>query len=334
MLDGPLTQEISRIRDSLASGVDELPSFTRYLAELESLGDFPFTSATWPFAWRRAVMEFAKLFTKMDASSFLLAMTPYTNNVSIRETIAFVYSEILWNYYEQASPYNRDLLKDFIKQFPYNPEFHNTYGLFLLANKNYEKALYEHQRALNIEINNINFLDCYYICVKEFFEHLIENRKIDDAENFVDGTIKYLFEKDLNNVAPHAADVRSRVFFMKDRLKDHKVIANQIVHFQKDIENTIRVEQRRLIEVLGIFSAIIAFILTNISIGITNLPIKEMLVLMFGMAVTLIIFATAISFFFGPRLRYPPKFHFLYRPKFWSLIAMILLLLGLLKYSS
>jgi len=276
-----------------------------------------------------SIAHFAEVFSKYDAGPYILEIKKYLDGLGNNKEIAtFIYSEIIWNYFLQDGDYNKDILKNAITAYPHNPEFHNTYAMFLLKNKTYDKAIFEHQRALSIDPFNYNFIECYFVAVKAYFEYMIENRKIDEADKYLSTTLDFIHDKKIDEMPNTGHEIKHRIYMMKDRINDHKAIEKQISFSQREIENTIRIEQRRLIEVLGIFSAVLAFILTNISIALSNLTAKQVLIIMVGMAIILLIFAISISYLFGPRLRYPPSWYFLKRPKFWAIIVLAILLLA------
>ncbi|MBP6857616.1 MAG: hypothetical protein KBC11_00245 [Candidatus Pacebacteria bacterium] len=331
MIPNTFIVELKRIKDAILSDNDELIAFKKYVKDISAISPAMFSNQNWPKTWRQEVYSFGEVFEKKDAGPYIYEARFYTEQSTMNEIVSFIYSEIIWNYFERAGEYNREILKKLIDSFPHNPEFHHTYGHFLNENKNREKALFEYQRAINIDPVNITFISSYYACLKDFFEDLINKHSLDQAEQLLDKTFSYLKEKKILDIPRTGRDIQARLASLKDRITDHKAIDKQVIYFQKEIENTIRVEQRRLIETLGIFSAILAFIITNVSIGLSNLGVKEMMFLMFGMALVLLIFAVAISYLFGPKLRHKPKFYHFKRLKFWVLLAIVVALFLLYK---
>jgi Mn2+/Fe2+ NRAMP family transporter len=96
--------------------------------------------------------------------------------------------------------------------------------------------------------------------------------------------------------------------------------------FEKNINHALDSDRKRIIEILGFFSAIIAFILSTVSIG-KNYKYIEALNFMLGLGIILVLFALTMSLFFNRNEK-----KLLYKDyKFWiliiALIAMLLLIL-------
>jgi tetratricopeptide (TPR) repeat protein len=332
-MDQSFIIRLQNISDSIGQGRDETTAFDVYLKDICAISPQSFNLVLWSENWRRTVIEFGQLFEKKDAGPYLIKLQTYVQNPdSVCEIAAFIHSEIIWNYFERSGEYNKDIIKEYINKFPHNPEFHNTYGQFLLANNTYDKAVFEHQRSLNIDNKSFHLIQCYFSAIKQGFEFYIERSKYDEAQKIIDDNIKFIRLKGINTIPLTGQEVMNRIFAMNDRIRDHKTIQQQIEYYKKEISNVVSIEQRRLIEVLGIFSAIIAFILANISIGLSSLNVREMLTLMTGMAIILLIFVISISYLFAPKLRYPPKLYFLKQPKFWTICILSILLAVLLIY--
>lgn len=247
------------------------------------------------------------------------------------EIYDFIRSEVVWNFFEQENSYNKDLLRDFINKYPGNPEFHHTYSLFLEKNNSLDKSMFELKQAMRLGGYKKNFIVTYRKMISLTFNHFLDKKSVDEAEKFFIEEKKFVIENDYLN-SSFRADLVILLNSMEDRIKDHRMIANKISFFQKDIENTIQIQQRSVIEILGLFSAIIAFILTNINISVQNLSLKEMLILMFGMSLVLLIFVISTSYLFGKRYRYTTKLSFIRNLKFWSIIALFILLIIMVIY--
>lgn len=296
-----------------------------YLIELRNIGGYE--KNIWRVNWRLRLYEFGKLFT--DDASWIFPLIE--EEIRIRgsyEALDFLHSEIMWNFFDNKNDCVKDEIKSFIKKYKSNPEFHHSYSHILEYNKNYELAVSESKHALSQEKDNYIFLYTYTDKVKKYFDHLINNGKLDEATNLLEIEEKYYqlispnqkdFIVKLNNTAAFS--------MLRDRLKDHITISKRVEYFSQEIDKKINFEQKKLIEVLGLFSAILGFILTNISIGISNLHLRDMMTLMISMAVTLIIFAITISYLFGRGNRSIKFWEFLKDRKFWAVILLCLILL-------
>lgn len=321
MFKSEMLDELRRIRlaiESQSSGV--LEDFKAYLVTLKDLGPFSLTS--WPMNFRQEVYRFGETFAKRDAGEFLREITSaeelYTDGIEI---YGFFKSEIVWNFFEQNNEYNRKLLREFTRRFPENPEFHHSYSHFLAKNGSSEQALFEVLTSLKIDPGNFAFINTYAGRLKNHFEQLLSSGKIEAAESFLHEQNNKIHESD----SLRSLDL-SWFRSLRDRLKDYKMMKNRIDFFEKEIESKINREQKRLIEVLGIFAAIISFILTSINIGISGLNIRDMLMLMIGMALILMIFSVSISYLFGARRGDDRFFSFMREKKFYSVLLLVIFL--------
>ena len=277
--------------------------------------------------------DFGKLFTD-DASWVLLLIEQEMDSRGEYEALNFIHSEIIWNYFDNKNDYVKDQIKELIKKYPTNPEFHHAYSHILECNGSFEIAVSEAKHCLSQEKGNYIFLYTYVEKVKKYFDNLLNKENLEDATRLLEKEEEYYktitpFQKDfvvrINNDTMFSS--------LKDRLKDHVTIASRIKHFSQEMERKINIEQKRLIEVLGLFSAILGFILTNIAIGISNLNLKDMMVLMISMATTLVIFAIAISYLFGRGDRSMKFWVFLEHRKFWALVILFAILISIFLFS-
>ena len=138
---------ISEINIKIKEGQDASIDFESYLKTLLEQ-DCEYKGATWDRAWTNDVYTFGSLFKEHDAGAYLIILKKIFNEENPEnEKIAFIYSEIAWNYIGDNNEYIRAILREFTKKYPYNPEFHHTYGHYLMNNKTYDRALDEIGRA-------------------------------------------------------------------------------------------------------------------------------------------------------------------------------------------
>jgi tetratricopeptide (TPR) repeat protein len=327
MIEKKHTDELNRIITSIKAGNGETKAFSDYLTELCAVDDQSYSPKTWPIHWRKSVYSFGSIFTEQDAGPYLKETNQFLDDGGECEIAAFFSSEIIWNYYEEASEYNKTAIKSYIKLFPHNPEFHNNYGLFLAANHNFKKALDEHKVAIRLNDDNGDFIGNYTLAVKQYFEYLLSKNNPDKAEALIKDAIDFVRGTKYSGIGKW--EQMSRLNSLRDRLNDFQIVLDSVSKFKGDIEAKIRGEQKRLIEVLGIFSAVIAFILTNIAIAMANLTVVEVLSLMFGMSLVLIIFAASISILFSPRRgRHNEYLPFLKDNRFWTILFLVFTLLA------
>jgi tetratricopeptide (TPR) repeat protein len=309
------------------SNPDAIVDFEVYLESIKDIGSF--SSTTWPINFRKEIYEFGKVFTDVQVGPFLEKIEEFkSKNVDNSEIYDFIYSEIIWNFFEQNNSYIKKEFNSLIKKYPTNPEFHHSYSHFLEQNNNFEQALFEVKTAIKIEPGNNIFTNTYIYKIKSYFDHLILKGKIGDAEKLLE-----IQEKEATKIKVLNKFNEWNIFSsLKDRLKDHKSMQERVRFFEKEIENRIQIEQRKVIEILGIFSAILGFILTSISLAIKSLSLQEMLILMLGMSLVLLLFSISISYLFGKNYRYAGFFYFLKHPKFYAGVLIFLSLVGLIFF--
>jgi hypothetical protein len=110
---------------------------------------------------------------------------------------------------------------------------------------------------------------------------------------------------------------------LETRLEDNRIFHNKVKKAEENMEK----QQWKFIEIIGLFSAVIAFIITNIQIAsINNLSEISIIRLMFGMACVLLIFSIAISYLFSVK-RNKGFWSFFNDGKFLALVVLVLLLL-------
>lgn len=329
MLNNSFLGEINDINGRIYSGdLVNTPSFFKsHIERIENEDVNIFENDKSARDYRLKIYELGKMFSNKNPERFFEVLKSVRSEKN-KEVIDFIYSEIIWNFFEQNNEYVVNELKNYIKDYPTNPEFHHTYSHILEKNKNFDKALFEAKNALKIEPVNNQFFSSYIEKVMSYFDFLLEKGKVENAEKFLNDEI--LVINHYSKICYLQNETNNILARIKDRLKDHKSIENKIIFFEKEIENSIKISEKRIIEIVGLFSAIVAFILANIQIALKNLSVKEMLILMFGMSLVLIIFSITISYLFGKIERRRSFFHFLKKPKFYSLIFCLLILIILI----
>ncbi len=313
-----LQKLIAILSDDSKSHESKLIEFREYIESIKDIGSFNKTK--WSQQWRVQTYDLGQIFKKLDASDFLLITKEIKGDEDV-ESIDFTYSEIIWAFFDQENEYVGKELKSFAKKYPGNLEFHHSYSQYLLKNQTFKEALYESKFALNLEKDNAEFLKTFFNTAKIYFDHLVEKAKDEEARAVLDDVRLILTQKEFEN----AIIYKNALTGLYDRLKDHIVINRRIEFFEKEVQRIANIEQKRFIEILGIFSAIMAFILTNISIATAHFTFSETLRLMIAMAIVLLIFAISISYLFSIRYRYNKSnfFRFLAYRKFWAIVVLI-----------
>lgn len=301
------------------NSVNAAVEFSNYIKSID-IG--PYSKTTWNRSWIKAVYSFGEQFKNKDASDFINIINEYLKQKDLKnvEAVEFIFSEILWNWYEQSSEYISKLLKDLRKKYPTNPEFHNTYALYLWKHGNYSLSIDEFYLAYKIDPI---FESDYFNQCKKYLDILLEKGKINEAEIVLSKMRKVIHNSEkqfvFNNI----------LISLADRIRDHKVINKRIENIGEIAHKVIEKERGRLIEIIGFFVAILGFVFININFAINALNFKETVLLMAGMAIILSSFAVIISILFsGIRNEFQPRYFYKDR----RLVTLIILIAFFILY--
>lgn len=309
-------EDTKKLIEKIQSGKNAESEFKKFLGDISGTS---YSSKNWPVSWRRGVYELGALFAERDASPYLRVLKSVTST----EATDFVYSEIIWNFFEQENNYIKDVFKEFLQKYPGNPEFHHSYSHFLENNANYEQAIFEAKAACKIDQNNNIFFQSYLLKNKVFFDYLVLKNKLDKAQLILDEAQDFILK---SQKGISRWESINKISLMRDRLHDYRAFQDKVDYFENRIQRKIRLEQVRIIEILGIFSAIITFILTNVTIALSSLTVVEVVYVMFGMALILMVFVNTISLLFGKKERNRKWVWYITRPKFLSIVLLMLIL--------
>ena len=306
--------------DKISIKQDTLDDFKKYLKDIEDIGRYG--EADWDLEWRKAVYAFGRIFKKRDASKVLDILNQAKNEYAKDkvEILEFIYSEIAWNFFDQNNEYISGLFRQLVKKYPGNPEFHHSYSQYLCDNGDFQLSINEAKLALKIEPDNVSFLGTAFNKGVFYVNFLIKKRKIDKAEEIL---------KEVGKIIDGERDVEynNALVSMQDRINDHRVIEEKIGDIGSMISAAINKERRKLIEILGIFVAILGFVFINVNIALKNLSTHDILLLMFGMAIVLSIFMIVVSYLFSPNNKKDNGFWgFLCERKFYSIIFLLVTL--------
>ncbi len=265
--------------------------FQAFLISIKTLGNYSATNWQTPFITK--VYEFGTLFKKISPSEFLLLINneiAQSNNVE-REILLFIKSEILFNYENLSS--NKDFFTDLVSQYITNPEFRNTLGHILLKEQSFLEAIYNYRLAIK-ENPKQNFIEAKFNAEVLYIESLIETNDLDTAQNYV------------NQILVTKEYISSFIFqnwfvFLANRIKDYKISEAKLSKKENEIKVTIlkelELERRKTIELLGIFTAIIAFIFSTVSIS-KSFEFSQSLVFIICLGLILILFCLILSIIF------------------------------------
>lgn len=293
-----------------------LEKFNTYLDTIQDIG--PFDPINWRQDWRRKVWKLGVEFKNLNPQQFLrhiddkLALLTTTN----KEVIEFIRSEIAFNFLPDNEC--KKQIEKLIEKYTLNPEFRNTLGHFYGRENKSLLAIAEYKLALKIEPNNFAYIRNRFIKEHEYLNKLISEGKYTTGQAYIESVFSEKFYKEVSTFY-HNAFVD-----LKLRIADHLIFQGKIKELEKEFKNKLQEElnseRKRIIEVLGFFSAIVAFILSTVSIG-KNFSFIEAVYFIVALGIILILFAVALSTLFSST-----KTALFKDKKFWILTVGLILL--------
>lgn len=286
---------INRITENKIEGQDgAIEAFKEYLQSVSQLG--PYNKKEWKNEWTTTVYEFGLLFQDRDSKKFLdaiNALISQTNDSSIQEVLKFIESEILFNQFtkdQQLEHFN-----GLVKEFPNNFEFRHSYANILHAEEKVLSAI-EYLEPIVKNSENPTFSQSLMSVYLDYVNYLFAENRFDEAEGFINSIIA----KDLFTDAFH---FKNRLNDAKRRIQDHKIINERIETSSKEIdrrtEEKFDQERKKTIEILALFSVVITFILTSVSV-IKVFTFKEAISFMIAFGLTLLLFLIGASCIASP----------------------------------
>ncbi|HPS21187.1 MAG TPA: hypothetical protein PLO44_00020 [Candidatus Paceibacterota bacterium] len=164
----------------------------------------------------------------------------------------------------------------------------------------------------------------YFNSVKALFDEKLMKDDYENAKKELEKLEKFVEE---NKIFDDLAIFNNTIVALEARLKDSEVFNKKVKRAEENMEK----QQWKFIEIIGLFSAVIAFIITNIQIvSSVNLSEISIIRIMFCMACVLIIFSISLSYLFSTK-RSKDFWSFLNNAKFLALVVLILLLLAIIN---
>jgi tetratricopeptide (TPR) repeat protein len=268
-----------------------ITKFQTFVSQVKNIGRYSIID--WPSQFLNRVYEFGNKFKIIDPTLFLTALENEINISSFaeKEILYFLKSEILWNFESHLKQEN--FLIGLVNQYITNAELLHNLGHIKLEKELYIEAIENYSQAIRINSTN-TFLDSKWQAEVKYVEHLIEIEKYDTAENLINDC--------LNSKIYQSNFIQQNwLVFLANRIKDYKL---QDIKFQKKEIELIKLmndefqsERRKVIELLGLFTAIIAFIFTNVSVA-KNFEYTQAINFTTCLGLVLIDFAITISIIF------------------------------------
>lgn len=252
-----LNDILDLIKEDKISGQNEaLEKFTSYLDTVQSIGYFD--TANWRQIWRQKVWKLGEEFKTRNPQLFLKAIENKLSETGIinKEVIEFIHSEIAFNFLPDSEC--KKQLEKLIEKYPLNPEFRHTLGHFYIREKEQLKGIGEYKLALKIEPNNGVFVKSRYDNEHLFLNKLIQDGEYHKGQKYVEDVFE---EKFFINVA---TNYHNSFVDFQARFQDHLIFQDKVRQlegdFKEKMHSELDMERKRIIEVLGFFSAIVAFL--------------------------------------------------------------------------
>ncbi|MCD4675248.1 MAG: hypothetical protein K8S18_04535 [Desulfobacula sp.] len=291
-----LREIINLIIERKIEGTDgALEKFQQHINEVKDIGRFSIDD--WNVQWRKNVYELGAKFKNIDPIAFLNIITAEKSeeNKDKQEVLDFYYSEIEYNSLPDESFVKK--IEALVSKYPYNPEFRHTFGHFYVRINEYANAIVQYKFAYSKNKRNSTFFETLFNTYMSYFETLIDKSEYEKGLNLCKNLIA---EKTFSDIFVYS----NHLIYLKERFKDYIVLNEKIADAEVKIKEIATKEtqkgQIRVIEILGFFTAIIAFIFSTVSIG-KNFSFDEAIIFNISLGITLMIFVLLISIFFSPK---------------------------------
>ena len=292
-----LNQIIHLIEEDKINGEEEaLDKFKNHLRNIINIGEFSIDD--WSIDWRNAVYVFGTLFKERSKAAFLMEIQELKSSVSEnnQEVLYFYICEIECNaLFKKNNSYLKKFIGECINSFPINPEFHHSIGNIFYHEKNYSEAIKYYSIAQKLDPLNIVFVRSLFNVYYGYFDTLIENSEYEKG---------YRKVIDLLELGTFNGDkfYYNYIYGFKHRFRDYIQLNKKLEEAEGKIDKKVSEEtqkgQFKIIEILGFFTAIIAFIFSTISIG-KNFKFNEAIIFNISLGMNLAIFALIMSLFFS-----------------------------------
>lgn len=276
--------------------------------------------------------EFGELFKKYNPAKFIKILNDKIelSNKKEQEVLRFLLGLIKFNF--DTFIIKKEYFSKCIDEYPYNPEFY-----FLLANtvfdesdyaNDIDKSLFMYEQGIKLNPKCINNVTGEYLAkIVDKINFLIKEKDYTAAQNITEKIIK---ENKIIKNDPHFNNI---VYLTEVRIKDNIMFDENIKESKEEINQYLKhelsSEKKRMIELLGIFTAIMAFIFSSVTVSTTsNISIGNSLVFVISLGLVLILFSTILSFISREKFTWLSDIRF-----FIVLINSLLLTFIIVKYA-
>lgn len=302
-----------------------IESIKNYLISIKELGKF--SPSSWNHEWRKAIYKFGEHFKVLSPEKLFDVLDELISTSSSEfeiEVLEFVKIEVFLNFF--TSDETIEYLENLVSRFRLNPEFKVSLAIFYL--KEGKNELYSNylRQALKLDKKNKDWLDSIYKHEYSHGKELIGKKKHEEADSYIQGIIDSKFYEDY-----YSSEYQNFFIFLKQRNDDQLLIENKLSDIQNSskilIDDLFDKSRVKIIEILGFFTAIIAFIFGAVTISI-SLDLSSALILMCSFGFAMIVFILAISLAFTR-----PQTTIFKDKRMWVLIVILLINISLIFLS-
>ncbi|WP_127908144.1 hypothetical protein [Aeromonas hydrophila] len=274
--------------------------FGKFLAEFSKIGTY--NKVMWPVTQSRKWWSFFEETSQYKLASVLISLID--NRLAIcesteLESLLFARLELLWNITKTPSSL-RSIALGLVDKYPHNIEFIHTAAHIFGEDKEYSfKAIKLYRRCIEEWGKEHSELIKYtYNLELGVFRDTLEDKDYLNAEKQIDYIMSFAFYQ--KNAMFHNNSI-----MYKERLRDRKFTEATALKIERELTQTVineSVQQgKKNIEQLGLFSAVITFIVTAAASALNSDKTMTPLILV-SIGVILILFISTIAL-----LNNPPK---------------------------
>jgi tetratricopeptide (TPR) repeat protein len=270
-----------------------LKKFEEYIKDLKTIGGY--SSSSWADGLMDLMYEFGNRFktTSIIAPAAFLEILEKEIILSTKEEkeiLLFIKSEIVFFY--ETNDFLVSFINSLISEYPNNAEFRHDKGHLYLPQKNYTEAINNYNIAIKLH-KKPSFIASKFQAEISFTDLMIENNELDKAQVFVDTIVKSEYYK-------HNFIQNNWLVLLQSRINDYKISEAKMAGIRESILKEVGKDGKKTVELLGIFTAIIVFIFSTITIE-RNFLFEQAIVLMICLGLILILFCVILSILFSDR---------------------------------
>jgi len=314
-----ITELIQNNKEEEKNTIDKIK---KYVKTIKSLGSF--SNENWRKEWRLAIYKFGEEFNEKNPEKIFHSLNEEIDlsiENSEKEVLEFIKSEIFINFFTLDE--SIDYLQELSKEFNLNPDFKNSLSILYSKKGNQELSCKYLRQAIKIDKTNTDWLESIYQKEYHIGKELIREKKHEEANIFISNILDSNFYKNYRS-----QEYQNFFIFLQQRNDDQLLIENKLLEIDKaskiEINNLFEKSRVKVIEILGFFTAIIAFIFGAITITIkAELPSALILISSFGLVMLVFILALSIVFIKSEK-------RIIHDKRFWTLVVILLINISLI----